>query len=66
LRALKFKVKTAAAKETLPDQASKPWAELDAIDVLEPMHDQLVANPLWWLLQTPTWHPGEFWCVALP
>jgi len=65
LRTLKHKVKTSTLKsnvrpkETLPEQASKPCADLDAIDVLEPMHDQLVANPLWWLLQTPVWYRGE-------
>ena len=72
LRTLKFKVNTALTqggdhvKETLPDQASKRLDDLDKTDVLEPMHDQLVANPLWWLLQTPTWYPGEFWWVPLP
>jgi len=64
LRTLKFKAKT-REKETLPDQASKPCADLDEIDVLEPTHDQMVANPLWWLLQTPIRYPGEFWCVSL-
>jgi len=33
--------------------------------VLEPIHDQLVANPLWWLLQTPVWYRGEILCVSL-
>lgn len=72
LRALRFRVQTATTqgyvlvKETLPDQALKPCADLDAIDALAPMHDQLVANPLWRLLQTPTWYPGEFWCVPSP
>ena len=72
LRILKFKVKTTAgqdgvpAKETRADQASKSCSALDATDVLTPLHDQLVANPLWWLLQTPTWYPGEFWCVPSP
>ena len=71
LRTLKPKMKTSTrngkvqAKETLPDQASKPCADLDAIDVLEPIHDQLVANPLWWLLQTPVWYPGSILCVFL-
>ena len=71
LRTLKFKVKTAAGqdgvpKETRADQALKSCNDLDATDVLTPMHDQLVANPLWWLLQTATWYPGEFWCVPSP
>jgi hypothetical protein len=71
LRTPKHKVKTSMrngnvqAKETLPEQASKPCGDLDAIDVLEPIHDQMVANPLWWLLQTPVWHPGERMCVSL-
>jgi len=71
LRTVKHKVKTftrkgnVQTKETLPDQASKPCADLDAIDVLEPIHDQLVANPLWWILQTPVWHPGSILCVSL-
>ena len=71
LRTLKRKVNTSTAKsnvrrkETLPEQASKPVADLDEIDVLEPIYDQLVANPLWWLLQTPDWYPGEILCVSL-
>lgn len=71
LHTLKRKVKTATAKSnvqpkgTLPEQASKPAADLDELDVLEPIHDQLVANPLWWLLQTPDWYPGEILCVSL-
>lgn len=71
MRMLKHKVKTSTAKnnaqpkETLPEQASKPCADLDAIDVLEPIYDQLVANPLWWLLQTPDWYPGEILYVSL-
>jgi hypothetical protein len=48
------------AKETLADQAAKSCSALDAIDVLEPNHDQLVANPLWWLFTDPevvAWRP---------
>lgn len=56
----------AQRKETLPEQSSKLCADLDAIDVLEPTHDQLKANPLWWLLQSPIWWPGEILCVSLP
>jgi hypothetical protein len=69
LRKLKLKAKTKDSvqlKETLADQASKPCAELDAIDSLEPIHDQLKINPLWWLLQFPIWYPGERWCVFSP
>ena len=68
LRTLKHKVQASTDQspmETLPEQASKPCADLDKIDVLEPIHDQLVANPLWWLLQTPNWYPGEILCVEL-
>ena len=71
LHTLKHNVKTSTrkgniqAKETLPDQASKPCADLDAIDVLEPIYDQLVANPLWWLLQTPVRYPGSILYVPL-
>lgn len=28
-----------------------PELEMDAIDALEPIHDELKANPLWWLLE---------------
>ena len=71
LRTLKHKVRTstlrsnARPQETLPEQASKPCADLDLIDVLEPIHDQLVANPLWWLLQTPVWYRREILYVSL-
>jgi hypothetical protein len=71
LHKLKLKAKTftytgnVQPKETLPEQASKPCADLDATDVLQPIHDQLVANPLWWILQTPIWYPGEILCVSL-
>jgi hypothetical protein len=69
LRTVKHKVTSsnsnAQPKETLPEQASKSGADLDATDVLEPMHDQLVANPLWWLLQTPVWYPGSILYVSL-
>ena len=66
-RTLKYKVmkSNAKPKETLPEQASKPCAELDEIDVLEPIHDQLVIKPIWWLLQTPRWYPGSILCVYL-
>jgi len=67
LRKLTQKVRKADTppKETLPEQASKSNADLDSIDVLEPLHDQLKENPLWWFLQTPTWYRGEILCVSL-
>ena len=64
-RTLKSKVSNAKPKETLPEQSSKPCAELDEIDVLEPIYDQLVIKPIWWLLQTPRWYPGSILCVSL-
>ena len=67
LRTLEYKVmkSNAKPKETLPEQASKPCAELDEIDVLEPIYDQLVIKPIWWLLQTPMWYAGSVLCVSL-
>ena len=71
LRTLKLKAKNSTpnvdvqSKETLAEQASKSCTELDMIDALEPIHDQLVEDPLWWLLQFPIWYPGNLWCVSL-
>lgn len=71
LRILKRKMKPSTRKsnvrpkETLPEQASKPCADLDAIDVLEDIHDQLVENPFWWILQTPVCYRREILCVSL-
>ena len=67
-RTLKYKLMkyNTKPKETLPEQASKPCAELDEIDVLERINDELSKHPFFWrMFQTPRWYPGSILCVSL-